>query len=780
MKRIVITLLCLLTVATTTHAVLKERNLEQTLSVLRVELTENYTKLDQQAETRKQQTRDIILQLRETIKSSNQNALMLYSQQSDQVFDLTYACHQATEQYLLFRQQQVPFKQFVEQTDKEIAKYDSLINSLRIIRTNMLEAQAITDRTVCLTLAISIRNTLMQTRSQVAEYISLYENTEQRLKNLNDYANIRYNDIQRGIFRNGGESYFSILRHFKERWEGVKTAIAGKYRPSQQQSDWDSTVIIRLFGMIVFYVLVTIFLNLLAFRFMPRRLHTREFMLKRPYIIMATTTVTFAAVLGVLLGTLQQNFYIMASSLLIEYSWLLAVIFISLLLRVTGHQIGSAFRIYAPLVLVGFIVIAFRIVLVPNELVNLIFPIILLFSALWQWLFIRKHNRNVPRSDMFYTYISMAIFIVSLICSWAGYTLMAVQILIWWIMQLTCILTITCISSYLTLYGKRHQYDEKPITQKWFFLLVKKVILPILGVHSVMLSIYWAADVFNLGDLCWQIFSKNFVNLENLKMSIVKLTMVINSWFIAAYVASTILALMRHHLHVSDPTTAASREVMGKNVIQVLVWGVWLLFSLSLLHISVSWLLAISGGLSTGIGFASKDIIENIYYGASLMAGRVKVGDWIEVDGTKGKVASISYTSTVVESLYGEVITIQNSQLFTKNYKNLTRNHGYVLAAIKFSVAYGSNLKQVTTVVEEAVNSMHHRWMDPKKKVSIVVSSMSDSSVDFILYAWADAVKTVYVVSDILNTIYDTLYENGIEIPFPQRDIHIKTTPAKS
>jgi len=195
---------------------------------------------------------------------------------------------------------------------------------------------------------------------------------------------------------------------------------------------------------------------------------------------------------------------------------------------------------------------------------------------------------------------------------------------------------------------------------------------------------------------------------------------------------------------------------------------------LSLLHISVTWLLAISGGLSTGIGFASKDIIENIYYGATLMAGRIKVGDWIEVDGTMGKVTSISYTSTVVESLYGEIITFQNSQLFAKNYKNLTKNHGYILAVIPFGVAYGSNLKQVTELVENAVNDLHHEWMDPQKKVKSVMSGMNESSVDFNLFVWADAVKKSYVISDVLKCVYNTLNENGIEIPFPQRDITIK------
>ena len=772
-KRLTIFILCIFAVLNA-HAVLKEKNLEQTLSVLRAELTETHHDLISMAEQRKQQTRDIIQQLRETIKRSNQNALMLYSQQQNYVFDLTYACHEATEQYLSFQRQQLPFKSYIEHLDVEIAKYDSLVNSLKNIRTNMLEDRPKTDRVVCLTLSTAIRNSLQETRDQVLDYITIYENTEQRLKYLNDYANRRYNDIQTGIFKNGGENYISLLRNIGERWEQMKTSVEEKYRPSNQNSDWDSTVILKLFFLIFFYIMAAIVLNMLAFRFMPKRFHTTEFLKKRSCIIMATTTVTFAAVMGVMRATLEQNFFIMASGLLIEYAWLLGVILISLLLRVNGDQIKSAFKIYSPLIVVGFIVIAFRIVLIPSELVNMVFPIILLLCTLWQWIVIKRHNKNIPRSDMFYTYISLAIFIFSLGCSWLGYTLLAVQILIWWIMQLTCILTITCISSYIKLYGHRHHYDDAPITKSWFFLFIYKVLLPIIGVCSVMLSIYWAADVFNLGDICWQIFKKNFINLENLKVSILKLSMVVNLWFLFSYVASTILALLSLHFKHQDPTTAASREVMGKNVIQVLVWGIWLLMSLSILHISVTWLLAISGGLSTGIGFASKDIIENIYYGATLMAGRVKVGDWIDVDGTFGKVKSISYTSTVVETLYGEVITFQNSQLFSKNYKNLTRNHGYVLAGIPFSVAYGSNLKDVTQMVEDAINGMNHPWSDHKKQVKAVVTTMGESSVDFKLFIWADAVKKIYVVSDVLKKIYETLNANGISIPFPQRDIHIK------
>ena len=773
MKRLYVFLVIVALLVPNVHAVLKEKDLEQTLGVLRLELVKQYEELTGQAQERLRQNKATQNELMETMKRSNQNSLMLYSQNTNYVFDLTYACHEATEQYQQFLRQQEPFRAFLESHDAEIAKYDSLIGSLRQMPVGMLGQRARTDRSVCLTLAINIRNTLNENRSQTVDYIHYYEISEQRLKNLNDYAQLRYQEIQRGIFMNGSESYFSVLRHVVDRFNDMVDTFQEKYRPTPT-SQWDSIIIFGLFAVIFFYVVVAILLNQLAFRFfIPRRFQTESFMKKRSSIIMATTTITFALILAVFRNVGDQNFFIMASNLLIEYAWLLGVVLVSLLLRVSGEQIRSAFRIYSPLVVVGFLVIAFRIILIPKELVNLVFPPILLLATLWQWSVIRRHNQNIPRQDMFYTYMSLTVFFVSLVCSWVGYTLLSVQILIWWIMQLTCILTITCISRWMSIYSERKKLAEKNISQTWLYRLFYDVVLPVMSVLSVMLSIYWAADVFNLSDLCWRLFREPFVNMENLQLSILKLSFVICTWFLFRYFASTLLDFMELHFQQSDPSTAASRSVMSRNVVQVVVWSVWLLLSLSVLHISLTWLLAISGGLSTGIGFASKNIIENIFYGASLMTGRLKVNDWIEVDGIKGKVLQISYTSTIIESVFGEIITFQNSQLFDKNYKNLTRNHGYVLEPVCFGVAYGSNLRQVQKLVEDAVNSLHNEWIDPTKKATTVITAMNDSSVDMKISVWVDAVKKAAAVSDVLRCIYETLGENGIEIPFPQRDIHI-------
>lgn len=163
--------------------------------------------------------------------------------------------------------------------------------------------------------------------------------------------------------------------------------------------------------------------------------------------------ITFALLLGLLRQTVAQNFFVMATGLLMEFAWLMAAILLSLLIRLDGVQIKNGLRIYAPVMTVCFLVIAFRIILIPNTLVNLIFPPMLLVCAVWQWRVVKHYQKRLPKSDVFYTTMSLIVFVFSVIASLIGYTLLSVEALIWWTMQLTCILTITCLSSMLKGYG---------------------------------------------------------------------------------------------------------------------------------------------------------------------------------------------------------------------------------------------------------------------------------------------------------------------------------------
>ncbi len=771
--RLYILLFLLLGLCRPAHAVLKEANLDNTLSILRQELTYYYQDQQEQAESSKLMRQMVFQELMSIVRRSNQNALMLYSQKSDYVFDLTYACHEATEMYHNFRRMLLPFRNIVDKYENEIARYDSLVTSLNTMSTRMLSEKAAIDRTVCLALAVNIKRTLEENRQSISDYIHYYHDTEERLKNLNDYASKRYYEIQNNIFINGGDNYFKILSQLGARLSQTKDAVSEKYEPYRHvRSQWDSRVIVLLFIIVIGYALLAIAINFVVLRFLlPKRLRTDTFMAKRTCIALASTVVTFAIILFIARLTTNHNFIIMASGLLMQYAWLLGVILISLLLRVDSTQIKSAFRIYMPLVIVGFIVITFRVVLIPNDLVNMVFPPILLVCTLWQWSVIRRHNKNIPRSDMFYSYISLLVFVVALVSSWSGYTLLSVQLLIWWIMQLTCILTITCVRQWVDAYGKRHDMDNKPITKSWFYHLLYRVLLPTMGVLSIIIAIYWAADVFNLSDVTWRVFTYQFIKTKNFSVSFLNIAMVVILWFVFSFISKASKAFLHHYFVQKDPKTADSRMMMAKNVLQVLIWGIWLLVSLGLCHISFTWLVYVSGGLSAGLGFASKDILENIYYGISLMAGRIKIGDWIMVDGVRGKVSSISYVSTTVDAIDGSQISFQNSQLFTKNYKNMTRNHGYELDILEVGVAYGTDIAKCKQLIIDAVSKLD--CVNKKRGVRVVLREFGDSSINLKVLAWVPVATQYSNDGEILEAVYNTLNANNINIPFPQRDLHI-------
>ena len=780
-KKLYIIILLMVAFVLPSNAVLKEANLDTTLYMLRTELTNYHIDLEKQNQAAKAQQLAVIQELISIVKQADQNSIMLYSQRNGYIFDMTYACHEATEQFKKFKSKAVPFRQMIKKNNVEVARFDSLINYLYGMNTMFLSEEAQVNRNVDLTLAVNIRRQLVEKQKQLQAYVQAYDRTDRKLQALNDYANRRYEDIQNSIFNNGGDNYLRILRNFSMNYKEAKTSVAEKYKPVPgMMSQWDVRIIFILFSIIIFWGLISIFLNLFTIRIVITQLmkhgmfenRKESFMAKRPCLIMAMTVVTFAVILGIVRMAVTQNFVIMASQLLVEYSWLVGVILVSILLRVDNDKIKNTFRIYSPLMLVGFIVIVFRIILIPNDLVNLIFPPVLLLCALWQWNVIgRKHNQ-VLRTDKTYAFISLAVFGVSTIFAWTGFTLLAVQLIIWWTMQLTCVLTITCCEGWLSVYAKRKKLADKAITDKWLYRFIYKVLLPISGVLSFIISIYWAADVFNMSDTTWEIFNKDYIKTSNFTASLFSISEVACLYFLFNYINITSVDFMRHHFEKADPASAASKIVMFKNVMQVIIWGIWLMIALNVFQVGKSWLLAIFAGLSTGLGFASKDILENIYYGISLMMGRVKVGDYIICDGTRGKVSSISYTSTMLEATDGSVIAFQNSQLFSKNYKNMTKNHGYELDILEVGIAYGSNVKEVKQILIEALMKLDCIYQD--KGVKVLLKSFDDSCITLRIVVWVNVLTQAIDDATIMECIYDTLNDHNIEIPFPQREITIK------
>lgn len=839
-------------------AVLKEKNLSQTLSVLCAELENTYREQTQNIARYNVRSTAQHKQMISLMQRSDQVALMLYSQKQDYTFDLTYACHEATDLYRQFSTRRLPYDKIISRIDVEIARYNALIASLRTIPPSldrpkgarpdsahahqdkarvpkdgqpfMLDAQGQANRKACLNYATALRDNIIKVRASLMDDNEHYKMMASKLKSVNDYALERYAAIQHSIFVNGDDNYFEVLAALPMSYHEAKADFSDKYnvehvrtsdgRMRPVQSQWRGPIVLGLTIFILFYIAVAALLsNVLVRWLVPKRFRTEEFMKKKVCLILAAAMIIFAVSVMVARSFMQHNFFLMASRLLIEYAWLLSVIFISLLVRLSGDQIKSGFRIYSPIMLMSFIVISFRIVFIPNNIVQLIFPPILLVFTLWQWNVITRHNDNIPRYDIFYTWISLVLMIISTAAAWYGYTLLSVQVLIWWMFQLSCIQTITCIYDLLAAYENKYlnkrilkartetiarkerkagaaekakalvrkasivYSDHAPyINVTWFYDFVSMVAVPVLGVFSVMLSIWWASNVFDLTETVFSLFVTNFISIQDIvELSLAKLVAVTSMFFFFRYLNYLIRSVYHKYRKPKVMVNGKPNFTLANNIISICVWGLYFIISIRMLKIPSTAISVISAGLATGVGFAMKDLLENFFYGISLMTGRVRTGDFIECDGIRGKVESITYQSTQVVTADGCVIAFLNSSLFNKNFKNITKNHSYEMVKVPVGVAYGANVDEVRQMLIEAVRSVMTKNRDgrdiisAKKPVDVVFDDFGDNSVNLFVTYWVLVEEKFGMTGRVKEAIYNTLNAHHIEIPFPQRDVYIRS-----
>jgi len=683
MKKAIILSLLVLFIGLPAGAVLKEKNMRQTLNVLCEELSNTHKEQRQRLQRFEQRNLGFKKQIGRDLELCNDIELMLYSQKDQNVFDVTYACNQATDLYNRLSRGR-SFKQFEEQQDEQIAQYENLINALEKISPHLLTTSKMkATRDSCVFLARAIQ------RDIVANRETMHDNHEQRqfvadkAKQLNDYALGVYDRIRESIFVNGDQSYFAILGNLSRMIDQAKSDIQEKYGPARKaRSEWRGPLVGFLFIFMGVYMVAAMAISWLVMRFaIPKRFITLTFRKKRSSIVVCAAAAVFGVATLVISRSLTgHNFMTMATQLLSEYAWLIVVITLSLIIRLDGDNVKSGVKLYVPVLVVGFVVFFYRIVFMPNTIVNLTFPAILLICTLWQLFVIKRHNSNVPRSDTFYSWLSLIVMAVSCVMAWMGYTLMSVQVLIWWIMQLTLIQTITVIYDLLHKYEEKRIPKDADIRRTWFYDAIYKMIIPIAATLSVGLSLYWAATVFDLTEWCKEIFHYKFVNQPGvIVLSLDRILFCVAAAFVFNYVIY--LVIQGYQLWKEYKTKSKNKAVsLSMNIIKYIGWGIYIYIVLVTLHVNRAGITLILTGLSTGIGFAMKDTLENLFYGLSLMNGRVKIGDVIECDGVRGKVNNINYQSTLVETTDGSVIAFLNSQLFTKNFKNMTRNHGYEMA----------------------------------------------------------------------------------------------------
>lgn len=648
-----------------------------------------------------------------------------------------------------------------------------------------LTGQQLQDRKACLIYAQTLRDNL-QTFLEAMEAESSYnQSVQEKVSQLYAFAQSRYKLLQDNIFVNGGRNYVAILSDLPRYWSQAERSAVSKYRPfkhhDRNYSEWRGMPVLFISLFVVIYLSIALVLAYVILRWLlPRRWRPAVSKIRRQMLTCVVGFALFAIMVMVVRSLVPRNYVQMSTALIITMAWLLEVIFLSLYIRLHGQQMRHAALIYTPLMLLSSFVILMRIVLIPNSILNLAFPLVLLLFTLWQLWMVKRHRRGLPMSDIIYSHITSIVMVVSCVTAWVGYTLLAVQILVWWTFQFAAITTITCFYDLMAMYEERHHIPEKDITQTWLYDFINLTVVPLLAVGSILVSIYWAAEIFEMTSVCQKAFFYHFINQADLiQISLFKLCLVAGLWFVFRYLNYAIrgfYAYFRERTSQED----SFNQTLARNVIAILCWGVYFIVALVILNVPKSGISIVTAGLATGLGFAMQDLIENFFYGLSLMTGRLRVGDYIECDGISGKVESITYQSTQVITADGCVIAFLNKALFSKNFKNMTRNHSYELIKIPIGVAYGTDIAQVRRLLLEALtpicqgkNAAGQPITDPHRSVSVLFSDFGDSSVDLFVCVWMLVEEKYALAGRVKETIYETLNANHISIPFPQRDIRI-------
>lgn len=225
---------------------------------------------------------------------------------------------------------------------------------------------------------------------------------------------------------------------------------------------------------------------------------------------------------------------------------------------------------------------------------------------------------------------------------------------------------------------------------------------------------------------------------------------------------------------------------LASNIGYYLIIFITLIIAVGSLGINMTSISLIAGALSIGIGFGLQTVVSNLIAGIILMFERtIRIGDTVEIsDVLRGRVTDMRIRSTTIKTFDNVDIVVPNSSFIQNNVINWTLEDLTRRLHIPFGVAYGTEIKDVIRVILEELEQSDLKYIrnDSSKSPEVWMTNMNSSSVDFELLVWIEwdnKLRPNSFRSDFLILIYNALNKHGIQIPFPQLDLHVKQMPAE-
>ena len=264
------------------------------------------------------------------------------------------------------------------------------------------------------------------------------------------------------------------------------------------------------------------------------------------------------------------------------------------------------------------------------------------------------------------------------------------------------------------------------------------------------------------------------VSIGSFRISLVQIGVAILTVF-------ALIMFTRFVQRTTDRRVLAHLKMDGgvRNSLKTLIGYVGLMVAfmtgVGMLGFNLSNLAIIAGALSVGIGFGLQSIVNNFVSGLILLFERpIKVGDWVVTNSGEGIVRKISVRSTEVETFDRSSILIPNSELISSSVTNWTHKNKIGRVSIPVGVAYKEDPDRIMGILTEVSTRVEGVLKDPAPQIFFM--SLGDSSIDFELRLFIpDVTQALVVRTRARIEIFKAFREKGVEIPFPQRDIHIRS-----
>ncbi|MGM0418086.1 MAG: mechanosensitive ion channel domain-containing protein [Thermodesulfobacteriota bacterium] len=313
--------------------------------------------------------------------------------------------------------------------------------------------------------------------------------------------------------------------------------------------------------------------------------------------------------------------------------------------------------------------------------------------------------------------------------------------------------------------------EEKKVSHSFYWLFSNGVyfLIILLGITGTAFS--WGAGSSFLGNLVN--FSVKKYQLGKLELSVSGFVYSLVVIFISYMLINFWKSLMRDRLLKESGLSLGVRESVTTISVYIL-WVGAILISLNVLGVNTASMGLAFGALGIGLGFGLQNIFNNFISGLILLFERpIKVGDVVEVGGIWGEVEKINVRATIVNTYTNSSLIIPNSEFISAQVTNWSHNDPYVRRDLVVGVSYSSDTDLVEKVMLEAADKVKGIRYYPKKP-AVQFINFGDSSLDFRLRFWCSIDDFVEAESRLRFMITQLFRENGIEIPFPQRDLHFK------